>query len=120
MEGHFIVGMCDGSVDSEIEPVPNALLEADEFLAANGDAEINSRLDRLQTLINGFQSPYGMELLATVHWVAEHEVGVSSPEAALQAIGEWNPRKKRLMQAAHVYAAWDRLVDTDWVRAKIQ
>ena len=120
MEGHFIVGMGDGSVDSEIEPAPDALREADEFLAANGDAEIDVRLARLQTLIDGFQSPYGMELLATVHWVAEHEAGVSSPEAALRAIGEWNLRKKRIMQAAHVQAAWDRLKDAAWMSTTAQ
>jgi O-acetyl-ADP-ribose deacetylase (regulator of RNase III) len=120
MEGHFIVGLGDGSVDSEIEPAPDALREADEFLAANGDAEIDVRLARLQTLIDGFQSPYGMELLATVHWVAEHEAGVSSPEAALRAIGEWNPRKKRIMQAAHVQAAWDRLKDAAWMSTTAQ
>jgi O-acetyl-ADP-ribose deacetylase (regulator of RNase III) len=120
MEGHFIVGMGDGSVDSEIEPAPDALSEADDFLAANGDAQINTRLHRLQSLIDGFQSPYGMELLATVHWVAEHEAGVSSAEAALHAIGDWNPRKKRLMQATHVHAAWDRLCNSDWISAKVQ
>lgn len=118
MEGHFIVGMGDGSVDSEIEPAPDALLEADEFLAANGDAEISARLDRLQLLIDGFQSPYGMELLATVHWVAEHEHAVNSPGAALQAIGNWNLRKKRLMQAEHVDSAWERLKNAGWFSAK--
>lgn len=117
MEGHFIVGMGDGSVDSEIEPAPDALREADEFLAAHGDAEINARLDRLQSLIDGFQSPYGMELLATVHWVASAEANVTSPDAALLAIGAWNPRKKRLMQPIHVQTAWDRLVQHDWISA---
>lgn len=119
MEGHFIVGLGDGSVDSEIEPAPDALREADDFLAANGGAEINTRLQRLQALIDGFQSPYGMELLATVHWVVEHEAEVSSPNAALRAIGEWNPRKKRLMQTSHVYAAWERLKSTGWFSAKV-
>ena len=118
MEGHFIVGMGDGSVDSEIEPAPDALWEADEFLVALGDAEINARLDRLKLLIDGFQSPYGMELLASVHWVAEHEPEVASPVTALQAIGNWNPRKKRLMKAEHVHAAWERLSDTGWINSK--
>ncbi len=115
MEGHFIVGVGDGSVDSEIEPAPDALREADEFLALHGDENTNTRLNRLHALIDGFQSPYGMELLATVHWVAEHEPSVTSPDVALKVIGEWNPRKKRLMQAAHVYAAWERLTQAGWI-----
>ncbi len=76
-------------------------------------------MERLYSLIDGFQSPYGMELLATVHWVAQHEQGIVSPEAALRAIGEWNPRKKRLMQGAHVHAAWDRLADAGWISDKV-
>jgi hypothetical protein len=31
---------------------------------------------------------------------------------------QWNPRKKRLMQAEHVSAAWDRLEATGWFLAK--
>lgn len=118
MEGHFILGMGDGSVDSEIEPAPDALREADEFLAANGGAEINGRLRRLQSLIEGFQSPYGMELLATVHWVAAHEPGVDSPDVALEAIRSWNPRKKRLMQTEHVNSAWERLNSAGWIATR--
>jgi hypothetical protein len=105
-------------VDSEIEPAPDALREADEFLATHGDAEINARLHRLQSLIDGFQSSYGMELLATVHWVAEHEANIASPQAALQAIGNWNPRKQRLMQAEHVNSAWERLAGAGWIGAR--
>lgn len=115
MEGHFIVGLDDGVVDSEIEPTAQALTEADEFIAAAGDAALNERLERLQTLIEGFQSPYGMELLATVHWVTHHEADASTPEAALAAVGTWNFRKKTLMQPAHVNAAWQRLATAGWL-----
>lgn len=115
MEGHFIVGLGDGVVDSEIEPTADALAEADAFIEAAGEATLNARLERLQTLIDGFQSPYGMELLATVHWVAHHEADENSPVAALAAIGMWNGRKKKLMQPAHVNAAWKRLAAEGWL-----
>lgn len=115
MEGHFIVGLGDGNVDSEIEPAPDALAEADAFLAQNPDPAIHERLQRLHALIDGFQSPYGMELLSTVHWVATHDQGVTSAATAHQAIGQWNARKKQLMQAAHVEAAWGRLAVAGWL-----
>jgi O-acetyl-ADP-ribose deacetylase (regulator of RNase III) len=115
MEGHFIVGLGDGSVDSEIEPAADALTEADAFLLANGNPEIQQRLARLEALIDGFQSPYGMELLSTVHWVARHEPGVNSSDTALNAIGTWNARKKKLMQVVHVRAAWERLAEQAWI-----
>ena len=115
MEGHFIVGLGDGMVESEIEPTADALAEADAWIAFAGEAALNARLARLQTLIDGFQSPYGMELLATVHWVAHHETDVNSPDAALAAVGAWNFRKKKLMQPAHVNAAWNRLATEGWL-----
>jgi O-acetyl-ADP-ribose deacetylase (regulator of RNase III) len=115
MEGHFIVGLGDGVVDSEIEPKPDALVEADTFIAMSGEAALKARLLRLQELIDGFQSPYGMELLATVHWVAHHEPDAVSPESALAAIGAWNVRKKSLMQPSHVEAAWQRLAAEGWL-----
>ncbi len=115
MEGHFIVGLGDGNVDSEIEPAPDALAEADAFLAQNPDPAIHQRLQRLHALIDGFQSPYGMELLSTVHWVAVHDERVNSAADAHEAIEQWNARKKQLMQPTHVAAAWARLVTTGWL-----
>jgi hypothetical protein len=115
MEGHFIVGMGDGSMDSEIEPTSDALLEADEFLRDTEGLEVDARLVRLQTLIDGFQTPYGMELLSTVHWVANHEDGINTSADALKSIQAWSPRKKKLMQVGHVAAAWERLVEERWV-----
>jgi O-acetyl-ADP-ribose deacetylase (regulator of RNase III) len=114
MEGHFIVGLGDGSVESEIEPTMDALREADAFIQAEQDEVLAERLARLQALIDGFQTPYGMELLSTVHWVASHE-GVDSPDTALRAISQWNDRKRRLMQAPHVRAAWNRLTEQGWI-----
>ena len=114
-EGHFILGLGDGSLESEIEPTADALHEADVFIEASGDTALTQRLGRLQALIDGFQTPYGMELLSTVHWVATHEGGVDSPDAALQAIGKWSARKKKMMQTTHVRAAWDRLAQQGWM-----
>jgi hypothetical protein len=115
MEGHFIVGLGDGVVDSEIEPTVDALAEADAFIASAGEVALNTRLTRLQALIDGFQSPYGMELLATMHWVTHHESDANSPEGALAAIRSWNSRKKKLMQPSHVDAAWQRLAMEGWL-----
>ncbi len=115
MEGHFIVGLGDGVVDSEIEPTVDALAEADSFIESAGDAALIARLARLCVLIDGFQSPYGMELLATVHWVAQNEAAVDSADGALAAVGAWSSRKRKLMQPSHVKAAWERLAGEGWL-----
>lgn len=73
------------------------------------------RVERVARLIDGFQSSYGMELLASVHWVAMHEDNVRSAEAALSAVHAWNPRKKTLIAPSHVSAAWKRLEGEGWL-----
>lgn len=114
MEGHFVRGVGDGVVESEIEPLPGALDEANAFLSQNEDEELLDRVKHVAALIEGFQSPYGMELLATVHWTATHE-GAESASEALAHISRWNDRKRVLMTAHQVEAAWDRLKQYGWL-----
>lgn len=114
MEGHFIRGLGDGVVDAEIEPVADAMAEAEAFVEAHGHEAMAERVRRVGDLIEGFQSPYGMELLATVHWVAQHE-GVTTQQEALAAVRAWNDRKKALMAPEHVAAAWQRLEQAGWL-----
>ena len=115
MEGHFIVGLGDGVVDSEVEPTPDALAEAELFVAKEESALLN-RVERVKRLIEGFESPYGMELLATVHWVATRGSNVNSSDSAQAAVYSWNERKRSLMQPAHIRAAWDRLTQEGWLQ----
>ncbi|MDE2594096.1 MAG: macro domain-containing protein [Burkholderiales bacterium] len=114
MEGHFIRGVGDGVAEADIEPLPDALAEADAFLAAQGHEDLLARVQRLEDLIDGFQTAYGMELLATVHWVATQE-GASSADEALAAVQAWNDRKRKLMGESHIKAAWSRLTDQAWL-----
>lgn len=114
MEGHFIRGLGDGVSEAEIEPVPEAMAEAEAFVDANGHEALAERVRHVGDLIEGFQSPYGMELLATVHWVAKYE-GAATQEQALAAVRGWNARKKALMAPEHVAAAWNRLEQSGWL-----
>ncbi|GAC13734.1 type II toxin-antitoxin system antitoxin DNA ADP-ribosyl glycohydrolase DarG [Aliiglaciecola lipolytica] len=113
MDGHYIQGVGDGVVESEIRPIESALEDARQFLESSNET-INSRIQRVAELIDGYQSPYGVELLSTVHWVNKNE-GASNPNEALRAIHKWNDRKKVLMTPLHVEAAWKRLEQTGWI-----
>lgn len=115
MEGHFIRGLGDGVVEAEIEPLEDALAEAEQFVADSGHANLAQHVERVANLIEGFQSPYGMELLATVHWVATREPNAHSFDEAISAVHAWNERKKKIMQPAHVRAAWGRLEAQGWL-----
>ena len=115
MEGHFIRGLGDGVVDAEIEPTEDALAEAEAFIAEQEHAELAGHVERVGRLIDGYQSSYGMELLASVHWVAVHEHGVHSLGDAVAAVHGWNDRKKTLMTPQHIASAWHRLEQEGWL-----
>jgi hypothetical protein len=119
-EGHFTLGFGDGrnKPDTQIELLTGAADEADQFLRGHQDTSRESleRLDRVAALIEGFESPYGLELLATVHWAATHE-GAAKPdlESVRRVIDEWSPRKRKLMKAAHVQLAWNQTNRHGWL-----
>lgn len=116
MEGHFIRGLGDGVVEAEIEPTEDALVEAEAFMAEKQHLALADQVARVGRLIEGYQSSYGMELLASVHWVATHEPGVESVDDAIAAVHSWNDRKRQLMRPEHVAAAWQRLGAEGWLR----
>ena len=117
-EGHFTLGFADGrnKPDTQIDLLPGAIEEADAFLTASADqsAESLRRLRRVDALIEGFESPYGMELLSTVHWVCTKE-GAEDLAAAETAVRSWNVRKSKLMQPKHISLAWRRLTEGGWL-----
>lgn len=115
MEGHYVRGVGDGNVESSIEPMPDALAQAEAFIAEQGNESLQQRVDRVAELIEGYQSPYGMELLATVHWVATHEADVENAEDAVAKVHAWSERKQKLMQPAHIRAAWHQLQNAGWL-----
>ena len=57
--------------DKPIEPKSEAVAAAARFLADH--PTVHERFDRVARLIEGFETPFGMELLSTVHWVARYE-----------------------------------------------
>jgi hypothetical protein len=70
IEGHLIVGYADGgdAPDKQLELVPAHSKRANAFLQDKNDTR--TRLARVSALVEGFESPFGLELLATVQWIA--------------------------------------------------
>jgi O-acetyl-ADP-ribose deacetylase (regulator of RNase III) len=114
MEGHFIRGYGDRSAKAEIRLMPDATEKASEFL--KGKPETEQYLQRVKALIEGFETPYGMELLATVHWVIKHEATAKGNFEAIRAkVESWNQRKKDLMKPQHIHKAYARLEAEGWI-----
>lgn len=109
LEGHFIRGYGDSQKpDAELRLLPDAITEANAFL--QGAAASQQRLQQVSALIEGFETPYGMELLASVHWLTTREEPIAvTAEQSIIGIQQWNRRKYKTFQPAHIEIAWQRL-----------
>ncbi len=114
IEGHFIRGYGDRSRDAQVSLLAQGRAEATTIL--DGDPEAQDRLERVARLIEGFETPFGLELLSSVHWVAAKE---PSPAATLdEAAGRvhaWNARKREIFELRHIRIAWDQLQEEHWI-----
>lgn len=113
IEGHFISGYGDAGdrPDKPLELKPHASEQAEIFLTAH--AATQKRFDQVADLIKGFETSFGMELLATVHWVATREQAATA-EAAIPQVHAWNSRK-RMFEPRHIRLAWERLHQAGWL-----
>jgi O-acetyl-ADP-ribose deacetylase (regulator of RNase III) len=115
MEGHFVRGYGDRSRDVSLELFPDAVHEAEQFLSEESNSL--ERLARVAKLIEGYETPYGLELLSTVHWVAAHErpEARTDPQAAISAVVSWNEHKRKTFTPGRITAAWNRLRAEAWL-----
>jgi len=114
LEGHYLRGYGDRSQGSTMrlttagEPVADAALGAESV--------VTGRLKRVRELIEGFETPYGLELLATVHYLASQaQDPPTSADDAAEQVRRWSARKGDLFKPDHVRLAWNRLSDSGWI-----
>jgi hypothetical protein len=67
--------------------------------------------------VDGFETPYSLELLATVHFASCHEPGTADPLALADRVASWSLRKARLFTPRHVAVAAGRLAEIDLLPA---
>lgn len=116
MESHFTQGYGDGadSPTKVIELLPGALDEAESFLRE--DTATRQRMERVTDLIEGYEDPYGLELLSSVHWLMTHNRNARrSATIAAKEVQAWNIRKRHTLKAEHLTKAWQRLNEQGWV-----
>jgi O-acetyl-ADP-ribose deacetylase (regulator of RNase III) len=111
LEGHYLTGYGDGTGNRAITLLPRAD-HAEERLREMPDTL--ERFERVAQLVDGFESPYGLELLATTHWAALHG-GARSADDASTIVREWSRRKERLFTPEHVRVAWAKLDEGGWL-----
>lgn len=116
VEGHFIYGYGDGSSGSRATLTldTNALIEAHVIL--DNDTEFQATLDRFTHIVDGFEFPYGVELLATVHYVVENTHDISTIDDIVAEIKSWSRRKGQIFKREQASLAYDHLVGAQAVQ----
>lgn len=123
MEGHYIRGVGDQSAKA-LDVVPFEILgdsaeQAEVLLTAEPLSK--ECFDRVLHLIEGFESTYSLELLATVHWAATRDANGEPIKGSHElpdvetTVKSWNTRKGDLFTSRHVQIAFDRLTEQGWL-----
>ncbi|MHB1216851.1 MAG: type II toxin-antitoxin system antitoxin DNA ADP-ribosyl glycohydrolase DarG [Alphaproteobacteria bacterium] len=113
VEGHLISGYADGgdAPDKLLALVPGAVADANSYL--EGNAVTRARFDRVVDLVQGFETPFGLELLSTVHWVAT-QGGAKTPEEVITQTYAWGERKRQFSER-QIRLALSTLAEKQWV-----
>ncbi|HHW14800.1 MAG TPA: hypothetical protein GXX28_07685 [Firmicutes bacterium] len=70
-------------------------------------------MEQVARLVEGFETPYGLELLATIHWVVTQE-GARELTDIAHRVHEWNKRKRQF-SLAQIELAAQRLRSQGWI-----
>jgi O-acetyl-ADP-ribose deacetylase (regulator of RNase III) len=111
VEGHYVRGFGDGSSGSKATLTLDDTTLVESHDVMRGDSEFNDTLRRFEAIVDGFEFPYGIELLSTVHYVIAHSSHPPSVDEVVQAIGGWSARKAGLFKTPQATAAYRHLVD---------
>ena len=113
VEGHLVSGYADGgdAPDKQLKLVPGAIEDAISFL--KNKAETQARFERVSNLVEGFESPFGLELLSTVHWIISKERGRTMDDVVARTYA-WNDRKKQFSRR-QIALAVEVLSRKNWI-----
>lgn len=113
IEGHLVSGYADGgdAPDKQLKLVPGAVEEATTFLKKHKDTR--ARFDKVSELVDGFETPFGLELLSTVHWVIKNEA-VKSFDDIISYTYAWNDSKRQFTSRQITLAA-KMLSEKGWI-----
>ncbi|MGH8215258.1 MAG: type II toxin-antitoxin system antitoxin DNA ADP-ribosyl glycohydrolase DarG [Rhodanobacteraceae bacterium] len=112
IEGYMISGYRgEDSPHTQLALVPGAVDDAEAFLQDNSTTR--QHFTRVAGLVEGFESPFGLELLATAHWVMtrEHAASVDDVITRTYAWGE----RKRAFTPRQIGLAAGTLRDRGWL-----
>jgi O-acetyl-ADP-ribose deacetylase (regulator of RNase III) len=113
IEGHFVCGYADGgdNPEKQLKLVPGATDDATRFLEQHPDTR--DRFNKVAELVEGFETPFGLELLSTAHWVMTQD-DAQTVDDVIRYIYAWSDRKRQFT-TRQIALAVDVLSKKGWV-----
>lgn len=109
VNGYYLKGyeQKDTKPFEPLEMMVDKAPQIQDFIKHELSKEEQERLSKVASLIDGFESPYGLELLATVDFLI-HKTQTFDPKKIIQNL--WSDRKKDLFNKEHVQLAIQHLL----------
>lgn len=109
VNGYYLKGyeQKDTKPFEHLEMMVDKAPQIQAFIKYELSKEEQERLSKVASLIDGFESPYGLELLATVDFLI-HKTQTFDPKEIIQNL--WSDRKKDLFNKEHVRLAIQQLL----------
>jgi len=113
LEGTYVTGYGSGgdAPSKLIQLLPGALEDAEDVIKS--DQQLAARFERVTELVKGFESPYGLELLATVYWIVSND-DIHSGRELVRKVHSW-ARRKRQFTPQQIMTALTVLQDKGWL-----
>lgn len=114
IEGYLVSGYADGrdSPYIHLKLIPGAVEDASNFLQQHPDTL--TRLGKVTKLVEGFESPFGLELLSTVYWIIKNEP-VNSVSDVVKHTYDWGKHKHQFT-LRQISIAESTLANKSWTK----
>jgi O-acetyl-ADP-ribose deacetylase (regulator of RNase III)/uncharacterized protein YwgA len=112
----YISGM--RSQDRKVHVTAAGFAAAEHYLTTEKvDDEV---IRRLQHLVNGYENPYGLELLSTIHYLVHNRRIANGPEEIALSLTSGNEKRRNLFGGDEVRIAYDRLAEDGLIGRRLQ
>lgn len=108
--------LSDASPTDTIQFVESKRSKVREYLAGSEASPFVSAIDETDRFIDGFQSPLGMEVLATVGWLLDNEGAEPTVSAIRDALRAWAGGQSAAQRKQAVFT--DRLIEAALIRLR--
>ena len=112
LQGSYLVGarqVMNATPSDTFELVLDRMSEVNQFVEDNCTTAEKQRLENVYRIIEGFESPFGMEVLSTVAMIMqEHKEARNDIRVMMREVKEWSDRKASI-SPHHLEVAYQRL-----------